>query len=76
MAVRFFVGGTRDGPKRTLMGKGRPPRPKQLAAPDSHTGSHEEDRDPLDFAICRTISAGLDPLSVESFTMGISQPGW
>jgi hypothetical protein len=53
------------------MGKGRPPRPKQLAAPDSHTGSHEPDRDPLDLAICRTISAGLDLLSVESFTVGI-----
>lgn len=63
-------------PKEGPGGKGRPPRPKQLAAPDSHTGSHEADRDPLGFAICRTISAGLDPLSIESFTVGISQPGW
>ena len=63
-------------PKEGPDGKGRPPRPKQLAAPDSHTGSHEADRDPLGFAICRTISAGLDPLSIESFTVGISQPGW
>lgn len=63
-------------PKEGPDGKGRPPRPKQLAAPDSHTGSHEADRDPLGFAICRTISAGLDPLSIESFTVGISQFGW
>lgn len=62
-------------PKEGPAGKGRPPRPKQLAAPDSHTGSHEADRVPLGFAICRTISAGLDPLSIESFTVGISQPG-
>lgn len=57
-------------PKEGPDGKGRPPRPKQLAAPDSHTGSHEADRVPLGFAICRTISAGLDPLSIESFTGG------
>ena len=63
-------------PKEGPDGKSRPPRPKQLAAPDSHTGSHVADRDPLGFAICRTISAGLDPLSIESFTEGISQPGW